>query len=83
MQKTALHEAMLAYLTSQGDDFAQTVAAFRKNTGITKQIGAAALKKQTLERKWTGVIRLQKKVRSVYRCLTHTESKKMTFLSPW
>ena len=57
-----MHEAMLAYLLNQGEEFAQAAAAFRKNAGITKQIGAADLRKQALERKWTGVIRLQKKV---------------------
>lgn len=58
-QRTELNHAILDYLVSQGDKYVETVEYFRKegNLGVEVELG-----KGLLEKKWTSVIRLQKKV---------------------
>lgn len=58
-QKQDLNEAILDYMLSEGDVFKKTVEAFREESKITntKESG-----KGLLEKKWTAVVRLQKRV---------------------
>lgn len=59
-QTKDLHEALLDYLLAQpGETFAQTIAAFRKEASLSTQTNTG---KQILEKKWTSVVRLQKRV---------------------
>jgi platelet-activating factor acetylhydrolase IB subunit alpha len=64
-QKHELHLAIFDYLSSEshGGLFSNTVAAFQQDSGVTPEILASASGKGMLEKKWTSVIRLQKKVR--------------------
>lgn len=59
-QRQDLHQAMLDYLVGMGERFADTAAAFEKEADVTKSSDGkyAGL----LEKKWTSVIRLQRKV---------------------
>lgn len=58
-QKTELEEAILDYLVGQGERFALTIDNFKSEAAIVteKETG-----KGVLEKKWTTIIRLQKKV---------------------
>ena len=58
-QRTELNHAILDYLVSQGDKFSETISKFREEAEIGNE---AELGKGLLERKWTSVIRLQKRV---------------------
>ncbi|KAE8897862.1 Lissencephaly-1 A [Phytophthora fragariae] len=59
-QRQDLHQAMLDYLVGMGERFADTAAAFETEADVTKSSDGkhAGL----LEKKWTSVIRLQRKV---------------------
>jgi len=57
------HGAMLEYLTSQGEAFQDTAAAFRREAELEDAPAPSKLRKNLLEKKWTAVVRLQKKVR--------------------
>uniref|UniRef100_A0AAV1VEH6 Lissencephaly-1 homolog n=1 Tax=Peronospora matthiolae TaxID=2874970 RepID=A0AAV1VEH6_9STRA len=59
-QRQDLHQAMLDYLVGMGERFAATAAAFENEADVTKSSDGkhAGL----LEKKWTSVIRLQRKV---------------------
>lgn len=59
-QKQELNSAILDYLISQGDKFASSVESFKKDANIAS-VGADA-GKGLLEKKWTSVVRLQKRV---------------------
>jgi hypothetical protein len=63
-QKHELHLAIFDYLSaeSHGGAFANTVAAFQQDCGVAPEALATASGKGMLEKKWTSVIRLQKKV---------------------
>lgn len=63
-QKHELHTAIFDYLSSEahGDAFANTLKAFEQESGISSDVLAASSGKGMLEKKWTSVIRLQKKV---------------------
>jgi len=61
-QRNSLHEAIAAYLASQGGAFDDTLAAFKKEAGIEENDLSASIKKKLLEKKWTAVVRLQRKV---------------------
>ncbi|KAF1329812.1 putative dynein regulator, partial [Globisporangium splendens] len=54
------HQSMLDYLHGMGERFADTAAAFEREAGITKS--ADGKHAGLLEKKWTSVIRLQRKV---------------------
>jgi platelet-activating factor acetylhydrolase IB subunit alpha len=60
------HEAILEYLTSMGASFAQSAAAFQQDAGLhPRSTGSTTTDlNQTglLEKKWTSVVRLQRKV---------------------
>ncbi|EGZ27265.1 hypothetical protein PHYSODRAFT_553886 [Phytophthora sojae] len=59
-QRQDLHQAMLDYLVGMGERFADSAAAFEKEADVSKSSDGkhAGL----LEKKWTSVIRLQRKV---------------------
>jgi platelet-activating factor acetylhydrolase IB subunit alpha len=59
-QRTELNNAILDYLTAQGDKFLQTIDYFKKEASLSGD--SAELGKGILEKKWTSVIRLQKRV---------------------
>jgi platelet-activating factor acetylhydrolase IB subunit alpha len=58
-QRSELNQAIFDYLSSQGDKFTETLGPFQRegNLGNDVEVG-----KGVLEKKWTSVIRLQKKV---------------------
>ena len=58
-QKRDLQEAILEYFIAEGDSFKETVAALRKE-GCMEALSDSG--KGLLEKKWTSVVRLQKKV---------------------
>jgi platelet-activating factor acetylhydrolase IB subunit alpha len=58
-QRTELNHAILDYLNAQGDKFSQTVANFKAEASLGEEV---ELGKGVLEKKWTSVLRLQKKV---------------------
>ena len=67
-QKHELHLAIFDYLSSEshGGAFASTVEAFQQDSGLASDVLAASSGKGMLEKKWTSVIRLQRKVCNVY-----------------
>jgi platelet-activating factor acetylhydrolase IB subunit alpha len=58
-QRQELNVAILDYLSSQGDRFINTIQAFKADAGLSD---LAEPGKALLEKKWTSVIRLQKRV---------------------
>lgn len=58
-QRVELNGAILDYLFSQGDKFAKTMEQFKLEAGLSD---AAEPGKGLLEKKWTSVVRLQKRV---------------------
>lgn len=58
-QRAELNHAILDYLSAQGDKFGETIDKFRKEAGLENEL---ELGKGLLEKKWTSVIRLQKRV---------------------
>lgn len=58
-QQKDLHVALLEYLLGQGASFSATVKAFRGEANLPSETDSG---KQLLERKWTSVVRLQKRV---------------------
>ncbi|KAJ0403666.1 hypothetical protein ATCC90586_005602 [Pythium insidiosum] len=59
-QRQDLHQSMLDYLVAMGERFADTAAAFEREAGITQSHDGKHA--DMLEKKWTSVLRLQKKV---------------------
>jgi platelet-activating factor acetylhydrolase IB subunit alpha len=59
-QRTELNIAILDYLTAQGDKFLQTIEHFKSEASLSGD--STELGKGILEKKWTSVIRLQKRV---------------------
>jgi platelet-activating factor acetylhydrolase IB subunit alpha len=57
-QRADLDGAVLDYLSSRGEEFAEAAAAFAAASGATATAGSAGM----LEKKWTSVVRLQRKV---------------------
>lgn len=57
-QQNELHQAIFDYFMSQGDKFNLTLQEFRKETTINE----SDIGKGTLEKKWTSIIRLQKRI---------------------
>lgn len=53
---------MLEYMKDQGEEFAGAAEAFAAATGLEESSGNEGVK-GLLERKWTSVVRLQRKVR--------------------
>lgn len=66
------HKAMIAYMTHA--NLPQTCAALREELGDSISVEDATLKKYEglLEKKWTSVVRLQKKVGAVSCGVPHT-----------
>ncbi|TYZ64592.1 hypothetical protein PybrP1_001504 [[Pythium] brassicae (nom. inval.)] len=59
-QRQDLHQSVLDYLSGMGERFADSAAAFERDAGISKS--ADGKHAGLLEKKWTSVIRLQRKV---------------------
>ncbi|DAZ97362.1 TPA: hypothetical protein N0F65_003385 [Lagenidium giganteum] len=70
-QRQDLHQSMLDYLIGMGERFSDTAAAFEREAGVTKSDDGkhAGL----LEKKWTSVIRLQRKVMELEAKLQQAE----------
>jgi platelet-activating factor acetylhydrolase IB subunit alpha len=58
-QRKDLYAGICEYLLSEGDKFKKTIVAFKEEAEI---VGDVDTTKQLLEKKWTSVVRLQKKV---------------------
>ncbi|CAK9252808.1 unnamed protein product [Sphagnum jensenii] len=58
-QKKDINEAILEYLISEGDTFKKTIEYFKIESQLN---GFVTSEKGLLEKKWTSVVRLQKKV---------------------
>lgn len=58
-QKNDLEEAILDYFSARSSQYAATIEAFKKDSGVTESKEAG---KGVLEKKWTSIVRLQKKV---------------------
>jgi platelet-activating factor acetylhydrolase IB subunit alpha len=58
-QKKDMHKAMLEYLLTDEQTFRSTIEAFRREANITEPAESG---KNLLEKKWTSVVRLQKRV---------------------
>ena len=56
-----MHAAVLDYLVSSGEGFAASAQAFRREAGLGSEAPAEA-SKGILEKKWTSIVRLQKRV---------------------
>ena len=63
-QKHELHLAIFDYLSSEahGGQFTDTLQSFQQECGIDTEVLESSKGKGMLEKKWTSVIRLQKKV---------------------
>lgn len=65
------HAAILEYLIESGQ-FPDTVAAMQRESGISGVAAsgdASGASKGILEKKWTSVVRLQRKVITNYQCM--------------
>ncbi|RYH32192.1 hypothetical protein EON65_01055 [archaeon] len=58
-QRQELNLAILDYLSSQGDKYLSTIQSFKQESGIAELTDPG---KALLEKKWTSVVRLQKRV---------------------
>ena len=58
-QRLELEEAIYEYLTAQGDKYQSTLESFKREASIREDIEVG---KGLLEKKWTSVLRLQKRV---------------------
>ncbi|RHZ40381.1 hypothetical protein DYB26_014921 [Aphanomyces astaci] len=56
------HQAILEYLSGLGSTFAQSATAFQQDAGLTMAGESDTTKTGLLEKKWTSVVRLQRKV---------------------
>ncbi|CAK4079567.1 unnamed protein product [Aphanomyces euteiches] len=61
-QREDLHQAILEYLSGLGSTFAQSATAFQQDAGLTMTGESDPTKTGLLEKKWTSVVRLQRKV---------------------
>ncbi|KAF0687320.1 Aste57867_20930 [Aphanomyces stellatus] len=61
-QREDLHQAILEYLSGLGATFAQSASAFQQDAGLTMTGESDPSKTGLLEKKWTSVVRLQRKV---------------------
>ena len=71
-QRGDLHTAMLEYLLGR-DEFAEAATVFQRLAGIETPPPPATPGRGLLERKWTSVVRLQKKVLDLEAKLTQAE----------
>ena len=72
-QKQDLNEAILEYLVSEGDTFKKTIDAFREESKVT----ISDTSKGLLEKKWTAVVRLQKRVMELEAQLITAQSRSL------
>jgi platelet-activating factor acetylhydrolase IB subunit alpha len=73
------HRALIAYLAS--NNLPQTANALREEIGLGEDVFDAATAKKyegLLEKKWTSVVRLQKKVGDTGRCAAHVSRASTT-----
>ncbi|ETW05976.1 hypothetical protein H310_03600 [Aphanomyces invadans] len=61
-QREDLHQAILEYLSGLGSTFAQSASAFQQDAGLMMTGESDTTKTGLLEKKWTSVVRLQRKV---------------------
>lgn len=71
-QRDELHNALLEYLLGR-DEFAEAATVFQRAAGIAAPPAAAAPGRGLLEKKWTSVVRLQKKVMDLEAQLAQAE----------
>ena len=71
-QRDDLHNAVLEYLLGR-EEFAEAASVFQRAANIAKPPPAAAPGKGLLEKKWTSVVRLQKKVMDLEAKLAQAE----------
>ena len=71
-QKKDLNVAILEYLLSEGSGFSSTVEALKQEAGITE---VPDLSRCILEKKWTSVVRLQRKVMELEAKLESSQSQ--------
>ena len=71
-QRDELHNALLEYLLGR-DEFAEAANVFQRAAGITAPPAGAAPGRGLLEKKWTSVVRLQKKVMDLEAQLAQAE----------
>jgi len=76
-QRTDLHTSMVEYMLSQGEAFAAAAEALRTAAGVGEEVSAPAAT-PLLEKKWTSVVRLQKKVMELEsKCKALSEENEM------
>lgn len=71
-QKKDLNLAILEYLETEGASFSKTVSALKEEAGITE---APDLSRCILEKKWTSVVRLQRKIMELESKLESVQSQ--------
>lgn len=79
-QRTELNHAIIDYLTAQGDKFLSTIDQFKNDAAISPTENIE-LGKGLLEKKWTSVIRLQKRVMELETKLEQLQQQR-TFGAP-
>lgn len=73
-QRKDLYNAIYEFLLSEGDKFTKTLSAFKTEAEIkTEEVETG---KGLLERKWTGVVRLQKRVMELESQIVSLQSNK-------
>lgn len=75
-QKADLHVAILEYLRDGGKGLAQSAESFAREVGL--ETADVPKSTGTLEKKWTAVVRLQKKVMELEERLANTEQELKT-----
>mmetsp|Transcript_21745 Transcript_21745/g.38423 ORF Transcript_21745/g.38423 Transcript_21745/m.38423 type:complete len:443 (+) Transcript_21745:360-1688(+) len=75
-QRDDLHRAIAAYLRSRGGDVAAVAPAFEEATGAVLDSNAEAGSAALLEKKWTSVVRLQRKVLELEAKVKELESER-------
>ena len=71
-QKKELNLAILEYLVTEGAPYTRTVNALKEEAGITE---VPDLSRCILEKKWTSVVRLQRKVMELEAKLESAQSQ--------
>jgi platelet-activating factor acetylhydrolase IB subunit alpha len=78
-QKLDLHEAIHEYLLSNGEIFPRSLEMFREEAGISTSPSSG---KGLLEKKWTSVVRLQKKVMELEAQITELQKQNVSVGPP-
>lgn len=75
-QKKELNVAILEYFLSEGITFSKTITALKEEGNIENEV--TDLTKSMLEKKWTSVVRLQRKVMELEAKLEAFQSQSMS-----